>query len=133
MRILFSFVLLLLSSMSVQAQINPQSLVSIHSVADNKEMNLVIALSEGSLIYNMQDESVYVWQGDKWVPSTNNTDAENEIFLEDSTYFYVSLKVGSGDFKVVRYDRSDHNLEAVSEGTGIQPVDLISVQSLTYN
>jgi len=133
MRYLFSFSLLMIITLGVNAQINPQSLVSIHEVSDTTVMNQIIAVANGSLIYNNDDESIYVWQGKNWIPSTNYTEIDNEIFLEDDDYFYVSLKVGSGSFKVVRYDRSDHNQEAVSEGSGTQPIDLISVQSLTYN
>ena len=56
----------------------------------------------------------------------------NELTTEDANYYYVSMQIGVGDYKVVRYDKLDVNIEEVSVGTGVQPASLVAVQGLVY-
>ncbi len=133
MKVLYIFSFLIFLTFYSNAQINPGLLVNIHSVPDTVTMNQIVGAEEGSLIYNIGDKSLYLWEGSAWKATYKYSVVENEIFLEDDDYFYVSLKIRMNEYKVVRYDRNDVNAEAVSKGTGTQPTDLISVQSLTYN
>jgi len=133
MRVLFFSLFQLFIILNSNAQIDPGLLVSIHSVADTAAMNQIVAIEEGSLIYNVADKSLYVWGGSTWVANYKYSVVENELFLEDDDFFYISLKIGVNGYKVVRYDRSDLNTEAISEGLGVQPTDLTTIQNLTYN
>lgn len=59
-------------------------------------------------------------------------DISNELLFEDNNYFYISMLVANTDYLVVRMDKSDVNIEGRASGAGAQPMDLASVQSLTY-
>lgn len=56
----------------------------------------------------------------------------NEQCYQDDNYYYVSMKINSNEYKVVRYDKTDVNVEEVSEGTGTQPNTLVIIQGLVY-
>ena len=53
--------------------------------------------------------------------------------FEDDDYCYVSMIENGTGFLVIRYDKTDINVEMRSTGTGAQPSTLAEVQALTYN
>ena len=88
---------LFFSASSIQAQIAPELLVTIHTVATTAEMN-GITPSIGALIFNIENEKVYVHDGTNWVtvgPSaatpgsvsfagnTGNPDEDNGMLFYD--------------------------------------------------
>ena len=56
----------------------------------------------------------------------------NEQCYQDVNFYYVTMKINTNEYKVVRYDKTDINVEEVSEGVGAQPNNLITVQGLVY-
>jgi hypothetical protein len=56
----------------------------------------------------------------------------NEQCFQDNDYYFITMKININEYKVIRYDKTDVNIETVSEGTGAQPITLLSLQALVY-
>ena len=140
-----------------KAQLTANSLFALPRVTDT-ELSTITSPNEGSVIYNTSQQSVWFRNGTSWqvmVPikslttsdpfltiTTTNTDFEiatnfkdvnAELLFEDANYCYVSMTENTSDFVVIRYDKTDVNIEQRAAGTGAQPNTLAQVQGLTYN
>ncbi|SEB54608.1 hypothetical protein SAMN04489761_1320 [Tenacibaculum sp. MAR_2009_124] len=149
--------LLLVSSNVIFSQIDANSLFGLPK-ASTTEMNSISLPNEGSILYNTTIKGLYFRDDSSWqmlAPVKNITsvdpfltitntesvfqitttfkDVTAELIFEDDDYCYVSLVENGSDFLVIRYDKTDINVEARSTGTGTQPNTLSQVQALTYN
>ncbi len=119
----------------IKAQIDAQSLMSLPTVADNTEMLTISGANSGAILYNISEEEIFMFNGSNWVKilSDNSKDVvDNELFFEDTNYYYVSVRMNTTDWMVSRYSKTDLNIEDVSMGSGSQPADLTTVTGLTY-
>ncbi|MFA9289603.1 MAG: hypothetical protein ACEQSF_00040 [Solirubrobacteraceae bacterium] len=57
----------------------------------------------------------------------------NELFFDDTNFYYVSMKIEATNYKVVRYNKNDVNDEKNASASGTQTTTLSTVQSLTYS
>ncbi len=105
MRIFRILVLLLvaLPISSLQAQIAPELLVTIHTTATTAEMN-GISPSIGALIFNDEDDRIYVHNGTIWVP------AGSAVATPGSVSFAGSTGAPAEDNGVFFYDDANNRL-----------------------
>ena len=92
---------------------------------------------DGMLIYSSTNKNAYLRANNVWKPIAYNT-VDNEYIFEDqanppSAYYYVSLIV-NGNWKVIRYSKTDVNQEEEVDGTGTagQPITLAACEALTF-
>lgn len=91
--------------------------------------------AEGDIYHDSQTDAYYIGTTSGALNFLSNfklKQVSNELTFEDANYYYVSMQIGVGDYKVVRYDKLDVNIEEVSVGTGVQPASLVAVQGLVY-
>ncbi len=149
--------LLLVSSNAIFSQIDANSLFGLPK-ASTTEMNSISLPNEGSILYNTTIKGLYFRDDSTWQMLTpikdittidpfltiNNSnsvfeitttfkDVNSELMFEDDDYCYVSMIESGTEYLVIRYDKTDVNVEARSTGTGSQPNTLAAVQALTYN
>ena len=106
-----------------------------YSTSQIQQINTDSSANEGDLY---RDTSLNKW----YIGTTYGTlrfisefevrKVSNELCFKDDNYYYVSLKIGVNGYKVIRYDRSDVNIEQTSVGSGTQPSTLTAVQGLIY-
>lgn len=80
-----NYLLLLLTlsfSINIQAQIDPNSLIGVHN-ADETEINNINSPVKGSLIFNTDDSSVYVFDGSDWSSLISNGD-DTKLIVGDN-------------------------------------------------
>lgn len=75
------FILLLFSLLSINtyAQIDGNSIIAIPSVTNSTQMGTITSPTEGSIVYNLDDKKLYLFNGTSWIPTTNAI--ANEIAL----------------------------------------------------
>ena len=98
---------------------------------------------DGMLMYASSKNNAYLKGNGTWKPIAYNTvtdelifDGDDDADLTNDNYRYVSLVI-NGNWKVIRYDKTDVNLEstatiATNAGQITQPLTLAECTSLTY-
>ncbi|MFC5046555.1 hypothetical protein ACFSTE_02975 [Aquimarina hainanensis] len=149
--------LIILQSYLCIAQIDAGSLLGLPT-ASLTEMNAITAPNEGSLLYNTTTQTIFFRNATVWrtltpiedittsdpflsISNTNNVytittsfkNMTDELIFEDEDYCYVSMVEDGSNYLVIRYDKTDVNVEESATGTGAQPSTLAQVQGLTYN
>jgi len=99
---------------------------------------------EGMLIHSTNRNNTYLRADNAWKPIAHNSvtnelifDGDDDADATNDNFYYVSFVV-NGDWKVVRYDKTDVNVElqaTLSNNSGqiAQPTDLLTCTALTYN
>jgi len=79
-------------------------------------------------------QGFYYWNGTQWANiATKVRKVDNELYFEDTNFRYISLRVNTTDWEVIRYSKISINTEAYTSGTGAQPSVLTDIQALTFN
>ena len=99
--------------------------------------------NEGMVIYSSTNNNAYLRADNTWKPIAFNS-VDNELIFDgdddaDATndnFRYVSLII-NGDWKVIRYDKTDANVEDIATQTNnasqtTQPITLAACTALTY-
>ncbi|APD06815.1 hypothetical protein UJ101_01296 [Flavobacteriaceae bacterium UJ101] len=92
--------------------------------------------SQGDYYVTTDTNELYIGLEDgslRFVSDFTNKLVQNELAFEDDDYLYISMKINTNDYLVIRYNKTDLNIEKEASGTGTQPSDLQTVQGLTYN
>ena len=100
--------------------------------------------TDGMLVYSSDNNNAYLRAESAWKPFAHNLvtnelifDGEDDTDVTNDNFYYVSFVV-NGDWKVVRYDKTDVNIElqaTLSNNSGqlAQPIDLLTCTALTYD
>ena len=98
------------------------------------------APTNGMLLYATENKNAYLRADNAWKPITYNN-VTNELIFEGagatSNFYYVSMRIDT-DWKVIRYDKTDVNVEdeaTISNNSGqtTQPTTLATCEALNYN
>lgn len=135
LRFLITTILFFSFFLNVNAQIDSNSVFGLPSTATLTNLTSLTGFDKGNLAYVEDVDQIYMFNGTSWIIVTNentNDKIDNELFFEDTNYYYVSVLINTTDWMVTRYDRSNINTEANAMGTGTQPADLTTVAALPY-
>lgn len=103
----------------------------------------VISPDDGMIIFASANNNAYLRGNSSWKPMAYNTvsselifDGEDDVSTSNDNYRYVSLVV-NGNWKVIRYDKTDVNVEntatiATNTGQVTQPVTLAECSALNF-
>lgn len=111
-----------------------RELLSLTATAANT-LSTTNAAREGFQYYTTDTKVLYIGLNDgtlQVISDFTPQQISNELYFDDVDYYYVSMQVGSSDYLVIRYSKTNLNVEEESAGTGTQPSNLTSVQGLTY-
>ena len=95
-----------------------------------------ITTIESVIAYSTDEKLFYYYDGTKWVKLFSENSkiiVDNELFFEDSNYYYISVRINSTDWMVSRFSRTNLNDETFAMGTGTQPADLATISGLTFS
>ena len=133
--LLYAFLFFL--GLSLNAQVDPQLFLGLNEVSTADRTSIPSSdLNAGMVVMDNTDKKVYFFDGTKWVAILDNaskTIVENELFFQDTNFCYISMQINTTDYRVVRYNKTDVNIEAVAFASGAQPTTLTACQALTYN
>jgi hypothetical protein len=103
----------------------------------------IAAPTEGMVIYSSDNKNAYLRADNTWKPiafnSVNNElifDGDDDADATNNNFRYVSLII-NGDWKVIRYDKTDVNVEDIATETNnagqtTQPITLAACTALTF-
>lgn len=110
MRNRFLYTLILLMSITTTAQINPNSLLGLPTVATTAELINITGASVGTIVFNIQEKKIYMFDGTNWVPTNNdnwvtngNIGLPNGSFLGTTDDF--AMKIRSNNIEVLEFGR----------------------------
>ncbi|AUC14584.1 hypothetical protein BTO06_05285 [Tenacibaculum sp. SZ-18] len=95
-----------------------------------------ISTIESLIVYSTDEKIFYYYDGSKWVKlfsENSKVIVDNELFFEDSNYYYISVRINTTSWMVTRLSRISLNDETYSSGTGTQPTDLTTITALTFS
>ena len=104
----------------------------------------ISAPTDGMLIHSSDNKNAYLRTDGAWKPIAYNTvanelifDGSNDADTNNDNFYYVSMVI-NGDWKVIRYNKTDVNSETVATTTNnpgqtTQPTTLTICNGLTYN
>ncbi|WP_109299826.1 hypothetical protein [Aquimarina sp. AU474] len=102
--------LLLLITQSIFSQIDEFSVMGLPTAATNIEMNAVTAASTGSILYNLEEGKIFVYDGTNWVSTSNdnwlvdgNTGLPTTSFLGHIDD--VAMEIRSNNLPLLRFGR----------------------------
>lgn len=136
MKNLYLLIFLLTASFSIEAQIDPNSLMGLPTVPTLGDVNTLTGVNPGNIVYIEDINKIYTFNGTAWVEILDETKkiiAENELLFEDVNYYYVSIIINTSDWMVTRFNKANINDEGNASGTGTQPNTLVACTGLTYN
>jgi len=99
--------------------------------------------AEGMLVYSTNNNNAYLRTDSAWKPIAHNTvtnelifDGDDDAVTINDNYYYVSFVV-NGDWKVIRYDKTDVNVENTADETTntlqtTQPITLSGCTALSF-
>jgi hypothetical protein len=125
------YIMLLFTLLFIENQANAQI-----SLPANTNISTYNTASEGDYYQVTGNPELYIGMQNgslKIVSDFQPKKVENELFFEDNSFYYVSMRINTNDFKVIRYNKTDLNDEQEASGTATQPNTLALVQGLTYN
>lgn len=135
-KLIFSILGMLLFAMSY-SQVTEQHLVTIHALT-NAQM-LALTPSEGALVYNTTDKTLYAYNGAQWVKNNSDDQAISsavvtanqtvQIALEDGGTTNIDIRDGDADNQNELTDLrlSGNTLTLSNPATGTNSVDLSSL------
>ena len=133
---IFLFAIVCTTYLSAFSQVEPGLLFSIKTATSAEITNIPLdQMEEGTLVYDSDQKSLLVFNDTEWVTIPNaseKTTISNELFFEDTNYYYISMSKNSSSWIVTRYSRANPNLEARATGTNAQPSTLADCVPLTY-
>lgn len=100
--------------------------------------------TDGMLVYSSDNDNAYLRADSAWKPIAYNAvtnelifDGDDDANTSNDDYYYVSMEI-NGDWKVIRYNKTDVNDEdeaTVTNNSGqtTQPTDLATCTGLTFN
>ncbi len=129
------FLLLIIAPLYITAQVLPSEVVGGYPKGTTAQI-IATTTVESVIAYSTDEKIFYYYDGTTWVKLfSENTQiiVDNELFFEDTNYFYVSVRINATDWMVSRFSRTDLNDEAFAMGTGAQPADLTTITGLTFS
>lgn len=97
-------------SFTLFGQIDPNSIMGVPTVTDNTEMLSVTGANVGSIVYNIAQDGIFMFNGTTWVSSSNNnwlTDGNlgttNSNFL--GTIDDVRMQIRSNNIPIIEFGR----------------------------
>lgn len=130
--------LFLFLKLSLSAQVDEGSVMGIPitpQLTDLTGTPATVVFQKGSFVFVEDQNTFYYYDGSNWVSILNGNNKNvitNELFFEDTNFYYVSVIVNGTNWMVSRFSKTDLNTEAFSMGTGLQPNDLATITSLIY-
>ncbi len=137
MKLVFSLILFI-SFTPFFAQLDAGSVMGIPSTPQLTDLTgapVTEVFRKGNFAFVEDQNTFYFYDGTQWVSildTNSKTIVENELFFEDSNFYYVSVIVNTTNWMVSRFSRTDLNTEAFSMGNGAQPSDLATISGLTF-
>ncbi|WP_075344597.1 hypothetical protein [Tenacibaculum agarivorans] len=129
------FCLFFFTFFSIEGQVLPGEPVGGYPKGTTAEIT-ALTTTESIMAYSTNEKIFYYYDGSKWVKLfSDNTKVivDNELFFEDSNYYYVSVRINTTDWMVSRFSKTNLNDETFAMGTGTQPNDLTTITGLTYS
>lgn len=120
---------------------NTQSLALV--LPTETEATNISSPINGMLVHSTNNNNTYLRANDSWKPIAYNTvtnelifDGDDDVSSANDDYRYVSMLI-NGDWKVVRYDKNDVNVEdtatiATNPSQTTQPTTLAACSALTF-
>jgi hypothetical protein len=107
------------------------------------EASEIVTPTNGMLLYSSTNKNAYLRADNSWKPIAYNSvsnelifDGDNDADTTNDNYRYISLVV-NGNWKVIRYDKTDVNIEdsataTTNPGQVNQPTTLAECSALTF-
>lgn len=102
--------LFLLSYIAIYAQLDANSLMGIPTESTVSNMNSITGANEGSILYNLEDKKIYVYNGSTWVSTSNdnwlidgNTGLDSSSFLGHTDD--VKMEIRSDNLPILQFGR----------------------------
>jgi len=117
------------------SQVNPFDTIGVPTTSTLTNITTGTGYTQGNIMYVEDESNYYFFDGIKWTRILNEdskTIVENELFFEDTNFYYVSTKINTTNWMVSRFSKTNFNIENFAMGSGTQPSDLPTITSLTY-
>ncbi len=104
------FGLLFIISISLSSQIDADSVMGVPTVTDNAEMISITGANTGSLVYNIAQRGLYMFNGTNWVSSNGNNWLTNGNIGTNNTNFLgtiddVKMQIRSNNLPILEFGR----------------------------
>ncbi|WP_299840325.1 hypothetical protein [uncultured Tenacibaculum sp.] len=135
MKLTISILFFLLVITSASAQVLPSEPVGGYPKGTTAQITALTTV-ESIIAYSTDEKIFYYYDGTKWVKlfsENSKVIVDNELFFEDTNYYYISVKINSSDWMVSRFSKTDLNDEAFAMGNGTQPSSLVTITALTFS
>jgi hypothetical protein len=135
MKKLLLLLILLLASFASESQVLPGEPVGGFPKGTTAQIQAISTI-ESLIAYSTDEKIFYYYDGSKWVKlfsENSKVIVDNELFFEDSNYYYISVRINTTSWMVTRLSRTNLNDETFSMGTGTQPTDLTAITALTFS
>ncbi|WP_157811746.1 hypothetical protein [Tenacibaculum sp. SZ-18] len=135
MKKLLFLLIIILASFKMEGQVLPGEPVAGFPRATTAQIQAISTI-ESLIVYSTDEKIFYYYDGSKWVKlfsENSKVIVDNELFFEDSNYYYISVRINTTSWMVTRLSRISLNDETYSSGTGTQPTDLTTITALTFS
>ncbi len=135
MKLTISILFFLFVITSAYAQVLPGEPVGGYPKGTTAQITALTTV-ESIIAYSTDEKIFYYYDGTKWVKlfsENSKVIVDNELFFEDTNYYYISVRINSSDWMVSRFSKTDLNDEAFAMGNGTQPNSLATITALTFS
>lgn len=110
MKLKCSLIVAILFSFTAIAQIDANSVMGIPQVANNTEMQSITGAQEGSMVYNIEQKGIYIFNGTSWVSTSGNNwliSGNNGITASNflGTTNDVKMQIRSNNLPILEFGR----------------------------
>ncbi|CAL2055226.1 hypothetical protein [Tenacibaculum sp. 190524A05c] len=129
------FFIIVFISFSVTSQVLPGEPVGGYPKGTTAQITALTTV-ESIIAYSTDEKIFYYYDGTNWIKLfSDNTKVvvDNELFFENTNYYYISVRINTTSWMVSRFSKTDLNDETFSMGTGTQPTDLTTITGLTFS